>query len=135
MSEQEKSELLIITKAKDLCSYVMVITEKCPKRFRFTYVSRLQNLALEVVEHIYRANDIFLGGVDVQHNYERRLAHQRQAFTDLRLLGYMTQASLEQKCIIAKQYEMISRQVFDCQNLLGAWMNSDKRRMMKQKNN
>lgn len=100
MSEQEKSELLIITKAKDLCSYVMVITEKCPKRFRFTYVSRLQNLALEVVEHIYRANDIFLGGVDVQHNYE-----------------------------------MISRQVFDCQNLLGAWMNSDKRRMMKQKNN
>ena len=44
------SELLVITKAKDLCSYIMTITEKSPKRFRFTLVSRLQNYGLDIWE-------------------------------------------------------------------------------------
>ena len=38
-------ELTVITKAKDLCRYAMTVTEKSPKRFRFTLVSRMQNLA------------------------------------------------------------------------------------------
>jgi len=36
-----QSELTVIMKAKDLCKYIMTITQKCPKQFRFTYVSRL----------------------------------------------------------------------------------------------
>jgi len=38
---KKQSELTIIMKAKDLCKYIMTITQKCPKQFRFTYVSRL----------------------------------------------------------------------------------------------
>ena len=51
-----KSELTVIMKAKDLCSYVVTVTQKSPKQFRFTFVSRLQNLAMEVIENIYRAS-------------------------------------------------------------------------------
>lgn len=58
MAARKQSELTVITKAKNLCSYVMTVTQKSPK-----------------------------------------------------------------------QYEQISRQVADCQNLLGAWMNSDRRRL------
>ena len=54
------SELMVITKAKELCSYVMVATEKSPKMYRFTFTSRLQNLSLDIVESVFRANDIFL---------------------------------------------------------------------------
>ncbi len=36
--EQKQSELSVITKAKDLCSYVITITQKSPKQFRFTFV-------------------------------------------------------------------------------------------------
>lgn len=50
------SELAVITKAKDLCSYIMTVTEKSLKRFRFTLVSRMQNLALDTIEQMYRAN-------------------------------------------------------------------------------
>ncbi|MCP1111486.1 four helix bundle protein [Ohessyouella blattaphilus] len=127
----QKSELTIITKAKDLCSYVMTVTEKSPKRFRFTFVSRLQNLCLEIIESIYRANDLFLGGDGIERRYQARVGYQRKALTALRLLGYMAQISQESNCLTMKQYAIITKEVYDCQNLLGAWMNSDKSRYLK----
>lgn len=53
------SELSVITKAKDLCSYIMTITDKSPKRFRFTLVSRLQNYGLDIIEYLTKANEIY----------------------------------------------------------------------------
>lgn len=58
--ERKQSELTVITKAKDLCSYVMTVTQKSPKQFRFTFTTRLQNLSLNVIESLYRANDVFV---------------------------------------------------------------------------
>ena len=63
--ERKQSELTVITKAKDLCSYVMTVTQKSPKQFRFTFVSRLQNLALSAIENLFRANDVFVSKTDM----------------------------------------------------------------------
>lgn len=126
--ERKQSELTVVTKAKDLCSYVMTITQKSPKHFRYTFVSRLQNLVLSVIENLYRANEIFVerGNPATQ---KERLSLQRSAMTDLKLLAYMSLLSMEQNCILPKQYEQIARQTTECQTLLGAWMNSDRRRL------
>lgn len=51
-------ELFVITKAKDLGNYIYTITDKSPKKFRFTLVSKLQNLSIDVIENLYRANRI-----------------------------------------------------------------------------
>lgn len=126
--ERKQSELTVVTKAKDLCSYVMTVTQKSPKQFRFTFISRLQNLSLSVIENLLRANDVFVSKTDV-HSQRERLSYQRSAMTDLKLLGYIALLSMEQSCILPKQYEQISRRITDCQNLLGAWMNSDRRRL------
>ena len=126
--EHRQSELTVITKAKDLCSYVMTVTQRSPKHFRYTFVSRLQNLALSVIENLFRANDVFVSKADT-HAQKVRINYQRAAMTDLKLLGYMALLSMEQQCILPKQYEQIARQVSDCRNLLGAWMNSDRRRL------
>ncbi len=128
MAERNQSELTVITKAKDLCSYIMTVTQKSPKQFRFTFVSRLQNLALSVIENLFRANDVFVSKGDLNSQKER-IGYQRSAMTDLKLLGYISLLAMEQSCILPKQYEQISRQITDCQNLLGAWMNSDRRRL------
>ena len=124
--EHKQSELTVITKAKDLCSYVMTVTQKSPKQFHFTFVTRLQNLALSAIENLFRANDVFVSKADI-YSQKERLSYQRSAMTDLKLLGYIALLSMEQGCILPKQYEQISRQIADCQNLLGAWMNSDRR--------
>ena len=58
--ERKQSELQVITKARDLCSYVMTVTQKSPKHFRYTFVSRLQDLTLSVIENLYLANDTYV---------------------------------------------------------------------------
>ena len=126
--DRKQSELIVITKSKDLCSYVLVITQKSPKHFRYTFVNRLQNLAIDVIESLIRANDVFITKTDILSQRERA-NYQRRAMTDLKLLGYIALLSMEQQCILPKQYEQIARQVSDCCNLLGAWMNSDKKRL------
>ena len=126
--QKQQNELMVVTKAKDLCSYVMTVTQKSPKHFMYTFVSRLQNIALDVIENLYRANDSYITKDDLS-TWEKRLAFQHKALTDLKMLGYFSLLSLEQCCILAKQYEQISRQVSDCQNMLGAWINSDRKRL------
>lgn len=129
MQRKKESELTIITKAKDLCSYIMIVTQKSPKHFRFTFVSRLQNLSLDIIENLYRANDIFVEKRD-KDSYGRRREFQQQAMTNIKILSYFSLLAYEQKCILAKQYEQIAKQSTECQKLLGAWMMSDKKRFM-----
>ena len=123
-----QSELAVITKAKDLCSYVMTVTDKSPKRFRFTLVAKLQNYALDIIENLYRANEVFVKAGD-REKAQQRIDFQQQALTELKLLGYMAQLSMEQGCILPKQYEQITKKIHDCQNMLGAWLNSDRKRL------
>ena len=129
--EKRQSELSVITKAKDLCSYILTVTEKSPKRFRFTLTTKLQNYALNIIEKLYRANEVFLVKGDI-NTYECRRGYQRQAMTECRLLAYMAQLAMEQGAIPLKQYEQITKKVYDVQNLLGAWMKSDNIRMQRQ---
>lgn len=123
-----QSELAVITKAKDLCSYVMTVTDKSPKRFRFTLVAKLQNYALDIIENLYRANEVFVKAGD-REKAQQRIDFQHQALTELKLLGYMAQLSMEQGCILPKQYEQITKKIHDCQNMLGSWLNSDRKRL------
>ena len=123
-----QSELAVITKAKDLCSYVMTVTDKSPKRFRFTLVAKLQNYALDIIENLYRANEVFVKAGD-REKAQQRIDFQHQALTELKLLGYMAQLSMEQGCILPKQYEQITKKIHDCQNMLCAWLNSDRKRL------
>ena len=124
----KKTELSVITKAKDLCSYIMTVTLKSPKHFRYSFVSRMQNLALDIIENLYRANDIFLNKSD-SILISQRLNKQRDVKTDLRILGYFSMLAMEQKCILTKQYQLISEMIADCLNLLNAWVASDKKRL------
>lgn len=55
-----KDELIAIKKAKELSAVVFEITERSPKKFRFTLVSRMQNLSLDIVTALYNANDVFV---------------------------------------------------------------------------
>ena len=127
MDQIAKSELSVITKAKGLCSYIMTVTEKSPKRFRFTLVSRLQNYALDVIENLIMANETFVSVGDMRAA-AMRMSYQRAAMSRLKLLSYMSELAMKQGCILPMQYEQITKQVYDAENMLGAWMNSDKKR-------
>ena len=55
-----RKELTVITKAKKLMEYTFMITNsenRFPKKIRYTLVQRLQDLSMEIIELLYRAND------------------------------------------------------------------------------
>jgi hypothetical protein len=126
MIVEKKSELAVVMKAKELCGYIMTVTQKSPKQFRFTFVSRLQNLSLDIIENIYYANETMLGE-------RERLNLQHKALVNVKLLAYFAELALTQGCILAKQYEQIAKNSTDCRYMLGAWVNSDKKRLMSSK--
>lgn len=122
----KKSELNVITKSKDLCTYIFNITDKSPKRFRFTLISKIQNLSLSIIEKIYRANEIFIGNNDKAFLTQRR-TFQQSALIEIKVLSYIALLAREQGCILPKQFEQISKLSYDCQYLIGAWIKSDKK--------
>ena len=128
---QQKSELTVITKAKDLCNYILTVTDKSPKKFRFTLTSRLQNYSLTIVELLLSANEVRVTdreGRRIEARLEERRSYQQEAFTSMKMLSFLAQVAMEQKSILPKQYEQITKKLYDCQNLLGAWVKSDNKR-------
>ena len=117
----KKSDLYVITKAKELSKYVITVTEKSPKKYRFTLVVRLQNYSLDVIENLLMANMLPLGD-------ERRARHQAEAGRLLELLGYFAMICMETTCILPKQFENISKLQAECLLFLGKWVSSDKKR-------
>lgn len=113
---QRKSDLFVMTKTKDLAKYIITVTEKSPKRFRFTLVVRLQNYILDAIENIYLANQ--------EHDKNKRLALQNKAKTLLSMLDYFAGIAYEEECILFKQYEQISKQQAECLMYLGKWIAS-----------
>lgn len=128
MKKREESELLVIVKAKDLGNYIFTVTDKSPKKFRFSLISRLQNLALSMIENLYRANMVFVKDSKAIDKIEVRKKYQREAYVDLKLLGYVALMAKEQGGILAKQYEQISIQSTEVVCLLLAWSRSDQNR-------
>ena len=105
----KQSELMVITKAKALASYILTVTQKSPKQFRFSLVAKMQNYALEIVETLYRANEVFVAGAIKTTQREKRLDLQHQALTNVKVLGYLAQLSMEQACILPKQFAHIAK--------------------------
>ena len=114
----DSSELLVITRTKRLTAYIMTVTAKSPQRFRFTFVNRMHNYCLDIIENMFMANS--LRKDDVKNKFKRK-EYQHNAYVKLKLLGYIAFLAYENACILKKQYEEMSLQLSDCVNLLVAW--------------
>ena len=129
--KSKDADIAVITKAKDLCDYVFIVTESSPKRFRFTLVTRMQNYALDIVENVIMANEVYMSLDDreaIAAALTERRSLQKKAMCCMKLLGYLAHNAKKRECLTQKQYEQITLQLYGCQNLLGGWINSDDRR-------
>ncbi len=106
---------------------MFVITKSSRKRYRMSIVLRMHNLALGIVEAVYRANDVFVSKGDAAAR-SRRLEHQNRALTNLRLLSYLGELGMTEQCILKNQFENLSRLINACQSTLLNWMASDRKR-------
>ena len=122
------SELQVITFAKNLCSYVMTITQQSPKQFRFSLIGRMQGYVPDTVKELYYANDIYVTSASRAGGVRRQVC-QRKAMAMLKLLSRAAQVGMEQGAIRQKQSRQISGQCYNTQNLLRAWSISSQNRL------
>ena len=120
---EKKSDLYVITKVKELTKYIITITEKSPKKYRFTLVARMQNYCLDIIENLFLANKMLLGSA----RYEK----QQEASRKLSLVGYLGMLYAECGCILPNQYEHLAKLQAEALLFLGKWIASDKKRLDK----
>lgn len=118
----DSSDLMVITKAKQLGQYIVAITQKSPARFRSVFVNRMHNLCLDALQNMLRANFIH---ADCAENKKRREQYQIDAIIDLKILGYIAYQSECTGCILRRQYKQVSILLGDVINMATAWRKSD----------
>lgn len=109
-------EMAVFTHAKKLSEYVFVITERSPKKLRWSIVSRLQNASVDVIENLYRAN--------YERDVQLRLKYQTGAAVSLNLLDFYAQTAKTKQAITMRQTEILARGISECKKLLSGWIKS-----------
>lgn len=119
---KQENELGIMVKSRKLTEYIFAVTEKSPKKFRFTITAKLQNGSLNAMEQLIRANEYYIKDKSQAESYQKRLNCQREAMIEFKVLGYMSMIAREQECILPRQQEQIAQQLSECRRMLWAWM-------------
>lgn len=122
------NDLMVITVVKKLGAYIIAITEKSPAKFRGVFVNRMQNICLETLELLLRANFVRL---ESEEKKKEREEYQKEAIIKLKMLGYISMIAENATCILSRQYKQISLQIGEAINLIAAWKKSDDDRWRK----
>ena len=110
-------EMAVFTAAKKLSEYIFVITEKSPKKFRWSIITRLQNASVDVIENLHRAN--FEKG-------DRRIEYQKNALVSINLVDFFAETARAKNAISFHQTTVIAKQLVECKKLLNGWVRSTK---------
>ena len=120
-------KLGVIIKAKDLCEYIFLISDKSPKKFRMTLTLRMQNLSLDIIDNLMRANNIRLDGTE--YNTRKRRQYQQQVKSYLDILCSIAEIAMHQQCIQSKHFTQICLKSAETRKLLESWVRSDSDRL------
>lgn len=126
--KSKTGELKALLKAKTLAQYVFTVTDNAPKRFRFTFTTRMQNMTLDIIECLFLANGVYVEGPDAEALMRERAAYQRKALTLVKTLAYIAEIARAMRVILPKHYEQICNHANEVAAITTAWMNSDERR-------
>lgn len=114
-------EMAVFTHAKKLSEYIFVITEKSPKKYRWSIISRLQNASVELVENLYRAN--------FERDEALRITFQKCAAVCIKLIDFYAETARKKQAITIRQTAVLAKHIAETEKLLNGWVMSTKRKM------
>ena len=101
----------VVTKARDLMTWLLERISGFPRTHRFVLGERIGNLAVDVLERLLEAA------------YTRSKDEPlRRANLDLEKLRHLMRSAYELKCISVGQYEFASKEIDDVGRMLGGWI-------------
>ena len=130
MSITQDKEFVLLAKAKDLIKHTWLMTDntkRYPKKYRFSFVNRMQELLLDIYELINTANEL---NVMDKEALKERLKYQNAAITKCKTLLFMIDLSLDNKNIAldSRQAQAWAKYVLDVKNMAVKWHAKDRER-------
>lgn len=117
-SSHKRGTLYVITCFEKVMDYLFKACESSPKKFRYSFVMRIEQLLLEIEECLISANMTRLEDM-------RRKEHQEKAKMKLTVLSSVLRIAMNQKCIAFSHYENATKLISDTMTYLDKWMKSD----------
>ena len=106
-----KEPLPVFVKWTGFLGWLLKTTDQFPKRVRFTFVERINNLALDLVEDL----------IEAQYSRNKQLI-LKQANMKLEKLRVLLRLSQEQAYLSNKSYHYAIKQIDEVGRMLGGWM-------------
>lgn len=115
--KERMQELAVMTYGKKLCEYIYTITQNSPKKFRWSLVAKLQETSYDYVLKLYYANEL---------PPKARMITLIEAQSILKMLDFSSQMGKSTGAITHKQFNYISKLLYDCRVTLRGWAKSIK---------
>ncbi len=106
----------VFDRAKVLINYTMTITDnvkRFPKKARFTFVDRMQNMTLDIYKKLSKANE---------YPINQRKAIQIDVLSDINVFLALIEICHERQYIDLRTMEIWTKKVMDVKYLTAAWM-------------
>lgn len=108
---RDKDDLPVFVKWYDFMKCILVTTDHFPKKVRFTFTERLNQLAMSVIEDLIEAR------------YTRnKVSALRRANLTLEKIRVLFRLSYEMKTLLRKSYEFASFNINETGKMLGGWI-------------
>ena len=116
-------ELTAVTKAKDLLNHTLWASNKVfPKSVRFTLSQRMETAALDILQDLIEANEIYPRSPE---EAAKRAGLQREALTKCKVLLNLLDIALERGYIDIRRCEDWTKKILDVKNLTASWKKKD----------
>ena len=120
----KKGTLYVITCFEKSRDYLFNILENAPKKFRYSFVRKIEQCLLEIDECLITANRIRL------EEEKERTDEQEKAKRKIAVLCSILRIAAKQSCISLPHYEQASKLLSDTLLYLDKWRESDKKRRL-----
>ncbi|MBT3196080.1 MAG: diversity-generating retroelement protein Avd [Gammaproteobacteria bacterium] len=109
--QKSNQDLPVFVKWIDFLEWLLPVTERFPKRVRFSFSERINQLALDIVEDLVEAR---------YSNNKREIL--RRANLRLEKLRVLLRISNKQKFLDYKRYEYAMQEINQVGKMLGGWL-------------
>lgn len=131
MATNNNKDFLLLVKTKDLIEYTLEVTDnskRFPKKYRFTFVNRMQNIVLDIYELINTANELNTNNKDT---LTERLKLQNAAITKCKTMLFLIDLCFKKESIGIdhRQAEVWSKHVCNVKNMTINWHTKDRAKL------
>ncbi len=117
MNQNRLDEPVIFGKWLEFLKWLFPITEKFPRRVRFTFADRIDHLALDIVEDL----------VEARYSKDKRAVLARGNLK-LEKLRVLLRISHEMRYLSNNSYEFASKGLAETGRMLGGWIKQQEER-------